>query len=224
MEEEKIILLITFCASILALILAFAALRKAKRASSDTDRKRIADIANKAVDRQFDFYFNQKVRKMIREEIIVEQDRLARIAKQNEPKAPIEKKSESKPVKVNTPAPKPVEVVQETKQEVKEEIKEANNPITLYTGSYFTGKFRVVTTIPDDKTIFTINAESEEAVEGVLDIDRNAYNKVAQTPDFIENACNLSGSGTQLKVIKKGVVIKENGEWVVKEPIIAELN
>lgn len=220
MEEEKIILLITFCASILALIFAFAALRKAKRASSDTDRKRIADIANKAVDRQFDFYFNQKVRKMIREEIIVEQDRLARIAKQNEPKAPIEKKSESKPVKVNTPAPKPVEVVQETKQEVKD----TNNPITLYTGSYFTGKFRVVTTIPDDKTIFTINADSEEAVEGVLDIDRNAYNKVAQTPDFIENACNLSGSGTQLKVIKKGVVIKENGEWVVKEPIIAELN
>ena len=60
MEEEKIILLITFCASILALILAFAALRKAKRASSDTDRKRIADIANKAVDRQFDFYFRGK--------------------------------------------------------------------------------------------------------------------------------------------------------------------
>lgn len=220
MEEEKIILLITFCASILALILAFAAFRRAKRASEETDRKRIADIANKAVDRQFDFFFNQKVRKMIREEIIVEQDRLARIAKQNQPKVPAEKKSESKPVKVNTPVPKPVEVV----QEVKQEEKEFKTPITLYTGSYITGKFRVVTTIPDDKTIFTINADSEDAVEGVLDIDINAYNKVAQTPDFIEIACNLSGSGTQLKVIKKGIVIKENGEWVVKEPIIAELN
>ena len=220
MEEEKIILLTTFCASILALILAFAAFRRAKRASEETDRKRIADIANKAVDRQFDFYFNQKVRKMIREEIIVEQDRLARIAKQNEPKGPSVKKSESNPVKVNTPAPKPVEM----EQEVKQEEKDIKTPITLYTGSYITGKFRIVTSIPDDKTIFTINADSEEAVEGVLDIDVNAYNKVAQTPDFLEIACNLSGSGTQLKVIKKGVVIKENGEWVVREPIIAELN
>ena len=95
-------------------------------------------------------------------------------------------------------------------------------PVTIYTGSYRTGSFRHTTLTPDEKTIFTITAESKDAVEGVLNIDVNAYDKIAQTPDYLEGACTYSGSGTQLQVIRTGTVYKDNGSWVVNDPIIAE--
>ena len=82
----------------------------------------------------------------------------------------------------------------------------------------------------DDKLIFQTKewiefvADSKDAVTGILNVDQSAYDKIAQTPDYLQNACVYSGNGTQLKVTKTGTVQKENGTWVVKEPIVAEFN
>lgn len=214
MEELKIVLVIALVVAFVALIMGFMALSKAKKALEKTDKERIRKYSKDVFDQQIVFYFNQKVKKMIREEFVRQHTLLVSTSKPKETAAPKEKKAEPQPVKKE-----PESLV----KQVSEQPKENNDTsVTFYTGSYKTGSFLHITTTPDEKTIFTIDADSAESSEGVLDIDVNAYNKIAQTPEFLEGACDCSGSGSRVVVLEKGVVVKENGVWIVKNPIVAE--
>lgn len=96
-------------------------------------------------------------------------------------------------------------------------------PITLYAGTYRGGSFKGVYPVPDEKTVYSIRIESEDAAEGTISIDPNAYAKVAATPDYLDDACNLHGNGSNVKQVNSGTVIKEDKQWVVKEKIEVEL-
>lgn len=96
-------------------------------------------------------------------------------------------------------------------------------PITLYAGTYRGGSFKGVYSVPNEKTVYSISIESEEATKGIICIDSNAYAKVAATPDYLDDACNLHGNGSNIKQVNSGTVIKENNQWIVKEKIEVEL-
>ena len=155
---------------------------------------------------------------MVHEELVREQQ------KKDGPKSEVVNPAET----VDTPQEeeKPIEVVPAQEPETEKAPVEIPlpEPVTLYTGICKDGAFKHVTTVPDSKTIYTIYADSKDAVTGILNVDQSAYDKIAQTPDYLQNACVYSGNGTQLKVTKTGTVLKENGTWVVKEPIVAEFN
>lgn len=116
----------------------------------------------------------------------------------------------------------PVNVAQISRQESVNVDKSDNGPQSLFAGMCRDGVFKHITSTPDDKTIFTISLSRNDSIQGILDVDKNAYNKIALTPDYLQYACVYSGNGSQFKVIKSGVVIKESGVWTVKEPIMAE--
>jgi hypothetical protein len=74
------------------------------------------------------------------------------------------------------------------------------------------------------KTIFTITAESKDAVEGVLNIDINAFDKIILTPDYLEGACTYSGSGSQLRVIQPGLYPRRMAPGSSKNRLLLNLN
>ena len=219
MDSNTLVLVIVLIAIILALVVSVIALLNAQKALKKSNRSRIEEITREAVDRYMQFNFNQKIRNSIHDEL-VRQQMMKDAPKAEEPK-PTEKvevapKVEAKPEEITPvvdqePETKPVEI-------------SLPEPVTFYTGICKDGAFKHVTTVPDNKTIFTIFADSKDAVEGMLNVDASAYDKIAQTPDYLQNACVYSGNGTQLKVTKTGIVVKDNGAWVIKEPIVAEFN
>lgn len=219
MDSNTLVLIIVLFAVILALVVSVIALLNAQKALKKSHRSRIEEITREAVDRYMQFNFNQIIRNSVHDEL-VRQQMMKDAPKAEEPK-PTEKfevdpKVETKPEEVapvvdQEPETKPVEIP-------------LPEPVTFYTGICKDGAFKHVTTVPDNKTIFTIFADSKDAVEGILNVDASAYDKIAQTPDYLQNACVYSGAGTQLKVTKTGIVVKDNGAWVIKEPIVAEFN
>ena len=212
MNSTTIFLLVALILAIFSLTVAILAFLKARKALERTSRERIDRLARKTFEQQFDIVYGQKIKNLVHDEVVKQQVKPVSVAKV------VESVSPSK-VKVDSPAK--TEVAEKAKEDEPVEIP-LPEPVTIYTGSYRTGSFRHTTLTPDEKTIFTITAESKDAVEGVLNIDINAYDKIAQTPDYLEGACTYSGSGTQLHVIQTGTVYKDNGSWVVKDPIIAE--
>ena len=99
MEELKIVLVIALVVAFVALIMGFMALSKAKKALEKTDKERIRKYSKDVFDQQIDFYFNQKVKKMIREEFVRQHTLLVSTSKPKETAAPKEKKAEPQPVK-----------------------------------------------------------------------------------------------------------------------------
>jgi hypothetical protein len=219
MDSNTLVLVIVLIAVVLALIVSIIALLNAQKALNKCRTERIKDIAQQEVDRYVQFNLNTRIRNSVHDEL-VRQQMMKDAPKVEEPK-PTEKveiapKVEAKheevaPVVDQEPETKPVEI-------------SLPEPVTVYTGICKDGAFKHVTTVPDNKTIFTIFADSKDAVEGILNVDASAYDKIAQTPDYLQNACVYSGAGTQLKVTKTGIVVKDNGAWVIKEPIVAEFN
>ena len=218
-DSNIIVLIIVLVAVALALVVSLVALLKAQKALKMSQDERIERIAKRTVENYMLLNYNQKIRNMLHEELVREQ----------------QKKDESKPEVVQPEqtvmdAPnendKPVGVVtaDEPESEIAPVVISRSEPVTLYTGICKDGAFKHVTAVPDNKTIFTIYADSKDAIDGILNVDQSAYDKIAQTPDYLQNACVYSGNGTQLKVTKTGTVQKENGTWVVKEPIVAEFN
>ncbi|MBQ6578196.1 MAG: hypothetical protein IJL91_10755 [Bacteroidales bacterium] len=212
MNSTTIFLLAALILALLALAVAVLAFLKARTALEKTSRDRIDRLARKTFDQQFDMFYGQKIKNLVHDEFVKQQAKPASVAK-DVVSVPSSQGNDSSPAAT--------EASEKTKEEGPVEIP-LPEPVTIYTGSYRTGSFRHTTLTPDEKTIFTITAESKDAVEGVLNIDVNAFDKITLTPDFLEGACRYSGTGTQLHVIQTGTVYKENGSWVVKEPIIAE--
>ncbi|MBQ6302287.1 MAG: hypothetical protein IJK75_07870 [Bacteroidales bacterium] len=212
MNSTTIFLLVALILALIALAVAVLAFLKAQKALEKTSRDRIDKLARKTFDQQFDMFYGQKIKNLVHDEFVKQQAKPALVAK-DVASVPSSQGNDSSPAAT--------EASEKTKEEGPVEIS-LPEPVTIYTGSYRTGSFRHTTLTPDEKTIFTITAESKDAVEGVLNIDVNAFEKITLTPDFLEGACRYSGTGTQLHVIQTGTVYKENGSWVVKEPIIAE--
>lgn len=219
MDSNNLFLIVVLIAVALALVVSVIALLKALKALEKSRGERIESIAKRTVENYMLLNYNQKIRNMVHEELVREQQ------KKEGPKSEVVKPAETV---VNAPKEeeKPVEVVPAQEPETEKAPVEISlpEPVTLYTGICKDGAFKHVTTVPDSKTIYTIYADSKEAVTGILNVDQSAYDKIAQTPDYLQNACVYSGNGTQLKVTKTGTVQKENGTWVVKEPIVAEFN
>lgn len=219
MDSNTLVLVIVLIAVILALVVSVIALLNAQKALKKSNRSRIEEITREAVDRYMQFNFNQKIRNSVHDELVRQQ------MMKDSPKV-----EETKPTEKVEAAPKvetkPEEVAPVVEQETESKPVEIPlpEPVTFYTGICKDGAFKHVTTVPDNKTIFTIFADSKDAVEGILNVDASAYDKIAQTPDYLQNACVYSGAGTQLKVTKTGIVVKDNGAWVIKEPIVAEFN
>ncbi len=212
MNSTTIFLLAALILALIALAAAVLAFLKAQKALEKTSRDRIDRLARKTFDQQFDTFYGQKIKNLVHDEFVKQQAKAGPVAK-DVASAPSSEGDDNNSAETK--------VDEKAKDEGPVEI-QLPEPVTIYTGSYRTGSFRHTTHTPDEKTIFTIMAESKDAVEGVLNIDVNAYDKIAQTPDYLEGACTYSGSGTQLHVIQTGTVYKDNGSWVVKEPIIAE--
>lgn len=219
MDSNTLVLVIVLIAVILALVVSAIALLNSQKALKKSRGERIESIAKREVENYMLLNYNQKIRNMVHEEMVREHQKKDAFKLDTEKPAELvvpTHKDEGKP-EGNTP-------FQETEPEKKAVEISLPEPVTFYTGICKDGAFKHVTTIPDNKTIFTIYADSKDAVEGILNVDQSAYDKIAQTPDYLQNACVYSGNGTQLKVTKTGVVLKENGTWVVKEPIVAEFN
>lgn len=220
MDSTILTLIIVLVATILSLVIAIAALIKANKALKNRrDDNHIYHIAKDAMNRYMGFEGGQKIKSLVQEELAKlqrKQDDLTSVAQKPEPTvapAGTETKGLETPIVAQTNEPQngPVEIT-------------LPEPVTLFTGSYSTGVFRHITPAPDDKTVFTIYTESADANEGVLNIDESAFEKVVQTPDYLNNACLYSGAGIRLHIVQTGKVIKKNGEWKVIEPIIAEFN
>ncbi len=118
---------------------------------------------------------------------------------------------------------KPVEITEEAKAEIEEDSKSLPTPITLFASVCIDGKFKRIESTPNDRSIYIISAADQDSVEGIISIDRNAYEKVANTPDYLNDACVVSGSGPNVKEVHAGSVVKTDGQWIIKEPIEVEL-
>ena len=212
MNSTTIFLLAALILALIALAIAVFAFIKANKALEKSSRDRIDRLARKTFDQQFDTFYGQKIKNLVHDEFVKQQAKTVSVAK-DVASVPSSEGDDNDSAETK--------VDEKAKEEGPVEI-QLPEPVTIYTGSYRTGSFRHTTLTPDEKTIFTITAESKDAVEGVLNIDVNAYDKIAQTPDYLEGACTYSGSGTQLQVIRTGTVYKDNGSWVVNDPIIAE--
>lgn len=219
MDSNNLVIVIALIAVVLALIVSIIALINAQKALNKSRSERIKDIAQQAVDRYLQFNLNTKIRNTVHDELVRQQ--MMKDAQNVIQPKPVEKVEAAPKVEA-----KPGEVAPVVEQETESKPVEIPlpEPVTFYTGICKDGAFKHVTTVPDNKTIFTIFADSKDAVEGILNVDASAYDKIAQTPDYLQNACVYSGAGTQLKVTKTGIVVKDNGAWVIKEPIVAEFN
>ena len=213
MNTDFLLIIIALFVALVALVIAILALMNASKAIEKSEKWRIKKYAKEEYDTQTNFFLDQKLKSAIHDELVKQQAKNEPMSQPTETEFEPDKGKETVPeAQEDTPAQTgPVEIVLPA-------------PKIWYTGSYTTGSFRHVTAVPDDKTIFSITANSEDALEGTLNIDLNAYAKVAQTPDYLEKACTWSGTGTRVKVIRTGTVMKEGGAWIVKEPIVVEFN
>ncbi|HBN01078.1 MAG TPA: hypothetical protein DD383_00340 [Rikenellaceae bacterium] len=100
-----------------------------------------------------------------------------------------------------------------------------SKPMKLYASTCSKGAFRTVSDCPNDKAIYIIYVDDVNADQGIVSIDTQAYDKVAQTQEYLKDACEVSGSGSKVKEVSSGTVAKEkNGQWVIKKRIVVELS
>lgn len=220
MDSITLMLIVVLIAVIFALVVAVFALLNSQKALKESRGEVIESIAKREIENYMLLNYNQRIRNMVHDEMVREQQKQndvlnKEIANPVEPVSVASNKEilteQTAPISEEEPEKKPDEIL-------------LPEPVTLYTGICKDGSFKHVTTVPDSKTIFTIFADSKDAVEGILDVDASAFDKIVLTPDYLQNACVYSGKGTQLKVNKTGIVFKDNGAWVIKEPIVAEFN
>ncbi len=214
--------LVLITAVLVALVFALIALINANKALARSKRQNMENIFRDVLRMYMGFEGTQRIKTIVNEELAKQQGKSVAQTTQTSagPFTLVTSPAKSETTEQAEPA---VEEKPDEPQRVPEEIS-LPKPVTLFTGSYSTGSFRHITPVPDEKTVFTIYTDNADAKEGVLNIDESAYAKVAQTPDYLKNACSYSGTGTQLRVIQTGKVVKENGTWTVTEPIIAEFN
>lgn len=210
--------------SLVALAVAIIALLVAQKAKDKTNSVRIRHYDKEEFESYFDEYVEQKVRRCIgRERERLERNEISSQATPDKTEQLIASDLCSAVIEQTTPDNiKENEAESDGSRNNQEEIS-LPAPIAIYVGSYKTGSFKYNSPTPDGKTIYCITAGDKEAEEGVINIEQSAYDKVAETPDYLEGACIISGNGTQIQVCKPGTVSKENGQWIVKEQIEVEL-
>lgn len=161
-------------------------------------------------------YINETVSNPQPADVVNPSPSASQVAQQSVPAAP---NKEETPALV-APA---TEVPKEEGIELGAEIK-LETPITLYASIYRDKAFKKVSKAPDDYTIYNITTSPSAPSSGVITIDLNAYAKVGTTPEFLDEACLVSGNGSNVKVIKPGTVAKDGENWIVTEQIEVELN
>lgn len=109
--------------------------------------------------------------------------------------------------------------------EKSEKVEPVSNPklVYKYASSFDLKKktFFKVEDRPSDETIYelTINQESENM--GVFSIYKYAYKRVMECRDFLEGACDVSGSnsGMNIHIEKEGILSFEGDKWIVVQPM-----
>ena len=224
-------MIIVLIAALFALIVSLIALINSRKSLNQSREELIGAIAKREVKNYLLLNYNQKIRDIVHEGIAFE------LHKKDGPKIEMTKPIESvnippkaveKPVEtamIHKAEEHNVEFVSTRKNEPEKNPIEISlpEPLSFFTGICKDDTFKHVTSIPDNKTIFTINVANINANEGILDVEASAFEKIAQTPDYLQNACVYSGNGSRLVIIKTGRVVKQDGTWIVKEPIQAEL-
>lgn len=232
MNSNPLLLVTVLIAALFALIISLKAFLNSRKSLNQSREKMIETIAKREVTNYLLLNYNQRIRDIVHEEIVRE------LRKKEEPKMEMTKPTASADVPPKV-VEKPVETadshmteqrnvgtVLTRKIEMEKNPNEISlpEPVTFYTGICKDNTFRHVTSFPDNKTIYTINVANINANEGILDVEASAFEKIAQTPDYLQNACIYSGNGSRLIIIKTGRVVKLEGTWIVKEPIQAEFN
>lgn len=215
---------ISIAISLIALAVAIFALLIALKAKEKSRQDRIEYYAKQEARAYFETSLNRKVHDCVDNEMYRREHKMS--------KEQVADAKVDQPVTLSAnqviEKPESIEVLKsEDKKDGTEDESVAEislpAPISIYVGSYKTGSFKYSSASPDGKTIYCITAGDKDAVEGIINIDPSAYDKVAETPDYLEGACIVSGNGTQVKVCKPGTVIKDNGQWVIKDSIEVEL-
>lgn len=93
--------------------------------------------------------------------------------------------------------------------------------IYKYASAYDVAKktFYKVEDRPSDETIFELSIDGETENSGMISVYRHAYKKVTEVQDFLDGACNVSGSGVSIQIEKEGIISLEEGKWRVEKPI-----
>lgn len=93
--------------------------------------------------------------------------------------------------------------------------------IYKYASAYDVAKktFYKVEDRPSDETIFELSIDGETENSGMISVYKHAYKKVTEVRDFLDGACNVSGSGVSIQIEKEGIISLEEGKWRVKKPI-----
>lgn len=114
-----------------------------------------------------------------------------------------------------------------------EELKEVKTPsvttpeiekkkvLYKYASAYDVTKktFYKVEDRPSDETIFELAIDGENENSGTITVYKHAYKKVTEVRDFLDGACNVSGSGVNIQIDKEGIISLEGGKWRVEQPM-----
>lgn len=90
-----------------------------------------------------------------------------------------------------------------------------------YASAYDVSKktFYKVEDRPSDETIFELAIDGENENTGTITVYKHAYKKVTEVRDFLDGACNVSGSGVNIQIDKEGIISLEGGKWRVEQPM-----
>ena len=90
-----------------------------------------------------------------------------------------------------------------------------------YASAYDVSKktFYKVEDRPSDETIFELVIDGENENTGTITVYKHAYKKVTEVRDFLDGACNVSGSGVNIQIDKEGIISLEEGKWRVEQPM-----
>ena len=90
-----------------------------------------------------------------------------------------------------------------------------------YASAYDVSKktFYKVEDRPSDETIFELAIDGENENTGTITVYKHAYKKVTEVRDFLDGACNVSGSGVNIQIDKEGIISLEEGKWRVEQPM-----
>ena len=126
---------------------------------------------------------------------------------------------ESKLEKMKAEVLAPVPAV-ETPTYITPEI-EKKKVIYKYASAYDVEKktFYKVEDRPSEETVFEFAIDGENENSGTMTVYKHAYGKVAEVRDFLDGACNVSGSGVNIQIEKEGIISFEGGKWRVEQPM-----
>lgn len=116
----------------------------------------------------------------------------------------------------------PIAKQEETKNpEIEERPVERPSIVYKYATSYDIKKktFYKVEDRPSEDTIYELSINAYSGNSGYFTIYKYAYKKVTECQDFLEGACDVSGSGANIRIVEQGLIAMEGGKWTVERPL-----